>query len=498
MSQPSSDASRTASAKSMDSTTSRASSSSTVQVITERRMMAVIYGHMDVFDESGEQWATYIERFVHYVVANDIPEAKKVSILFSVMGPKTYGLLCSLVAPVAPGTKTYKQVVIVLKDHFTPKPLIIAKRFRFHKRNQGEGETVAQYVAVLKKLSEHCEFRAYLEDALRDRFVCRLKCEAVQKRLLTEDKLTFKKAVEHAVSAETAACDVQQLSNSLKVNAVFSQVEAELKRLTELGVISPVAQSDWATPVVPVNKDGTVRLCGDFKVTLNPALCIDKYPIPRIEDLFASLAGGKHFSKLDLSNAYLQMEVEESSKKLLTISTQKGLFCFNCLPFGVASSPALFQKAMDQVLLGLPHTHCYLDDILVSGPDKQTHLKTLNAVLSRLEEYGLHLKQEKCLFFQESVEYLGHIIDAAGLHKSPEKVCAIIDAPAPGDVSQLRSFLGMLNYYGRFIPDLATVLKPLNELLNKEKMAVDVSMCISVPESQSTPGGTRGAHTLQP
>uniref|UniRef100_A0AAR2J5F9 Retrotransposon gag domain-containing protein n=1 Tax=Pygocentrus nattereri TaxID=42514 RepID=A0AAR2J5F9_PYGNA len=174
--------------------------------------MAGIYGHMDVFDESGEQWATYIERFEHYVVANDIPESKKVSILFSVMGPKTYGLLRSLVAPVAPGTKTYEQVVTVLKDHFTPKPLVIAERFRFHKRNQGEGETVAQYVAVLKRLSEHCKFGAYLEDALRDRFVCGLMCEAVQKRLLTEDKLTFKKAVEHAVSAEIAARDVQQLS----------------------------------------------------------------------------------------------------------------------------------------------------------------------------------------------------------------------------------------------------------------------------------------------
>ncbi|KAL7839171.1 hypothetical protein SRHO_G00258290 [Serrasalmus rhombeus] len=148
MSQLSSDASRTASATSTDSTTSRASSSSTVQVITERRMMAGIYGHMDVFDESAE-------------------------------------------------------------------------RFSFHKRNQGEGETVAQYVAVLKKLSEHCEFGAYLEDALRDRFVCGLKCEAVQKRLLTEDKLTFKKAVEHAVSAETAARDVQQLSHSLKVSPLW-------------------------------------------------------------------------------------------------------------------------------------------------------------------------------------------------------------------------------------------------------------------------------------
>ncbi|XP_056144392.1 uncharacterized protein K02A2.6-like [Lampris incognitus] len=252
--------------------------------------------------------------------------------------------------------------------------------------------------------------------------------------------------------------------------ALRSKVEAELTRLTDLGVISPVEHSDWATPVVPVNKkDGTVRLCGDFKVTLNQALCVDKYPIPRIEDLFASLAGGQRFSKLDLSNTYLQMEVVEESRKLLTIFTQKGLFCYNRLPFGIASAPALFQKAMDQVLVGLPFTHCYLDDILVSGPDEETHLKALDDVLTRLEEYGLHVRKDKCMFFQESVEYLGHIIDAAGLHKSPEKECAVVEAPAPTNVSQLRSLLGMINYYGRFIPDLATILQPLNALLHKGK-----------------------------
>lgn len=239
--------------------------------------------------------------------------------------------------------------------------------------------------------------------------------------------------------------------------------------------------------MVPVSKkDGTVRLCGDFKITVNPALCVDKYPIPRIDDIFASLAGGQYFSKLDLSNAYLQMEMEEESKQLLTITTQKGLFKFNRLPFGVASSPALFQKAMDQVLLGLPYTHCYLDDILIGGPDELTHLKTLDAILSRLEEYGLHLKREKCLFFQESVEYLGHVINAAGLHKSPGKVRAIVEAPAPCDVSQLRSFLGMLNYYGCFIPDLATVLQPLNELLTKEKKWQWTTACKSAFQKAKT------------
>lgn len=152
-----------------------------------------------------------------------------------------------------------------------------------------------------------------------------------------------------------------------------------------------------------------MRICGDFKVTVNPVLHIEHYPLPRIEDLFASLAGGQCFSKLDLSHAYLQMRVEEESRKFLTISTQKGLFQYNRLPFGIASAPAIFQRAMDQILQGLPNVHCYLDDILVTGRTEAEHLENLDAVLGRLEQFGLHAEKGKCDFFKESLEYLGHI-----------------------------------------------------------------------------------------
>lgn len=124
---------------------------------------------------------------------------------------------------------------------------------------------------------------------------------------------------------------------------------------------------------------------------------------------------------------------------------------------------------MDQILLGIPNTHCYLDDILITGRNNGEHLKTLDQVLTRLEEYGLRLQREKYEFFRQSLEYLGHYIDAAGLHKSPEKIKAIMEVHALTNVSQLRSFLGMINYYGRFIPNLASVLNPLNALLCKEK-----------------------------
>uniref|UniRef100_K7F1W6 ribonuclease H n=1 Tax=Pelodiscus sinensis TaxID=13735 RepID=K7F1W6_PELSI len=125
---------------------------------------------------------------------------------------------------------------------------------------------------------------------------------------------------------------------------------------------------------------------------------------------------------------------------------------------------------MDQILCGLPGVQCYLDNILVTGGNEEDHLKNLEATLQRLEEYGLRVRKDKCAFFQPSVEYLGHIIDATGLHKSPSKVKAIVEAPPPQNVSQLRSFLGLLNYYGRFISQLATLLKPLHELLGQKKV----------------------------
>ena len=216
-----------------------------------------------------------------------------------------------------------------------------------------------------------------------------------------------------------------------------------------------------------MKKDGSVRVCGDFKVTINQQLEVDEYPLPRIDDIYASLSGGKQFSVLDLRQAYLQMEVDERSKAYLTVNTHRGLFQYQRLPYGVASAPAIWQRAMDQVLQGLPGVQCYLDDIIVTGKSKEEHLEVLEKVLQRLEEYGLKANKEKCKFLRDSVEYLGHVISAEGLRQSPRKTKAILEMPAPQDVAQLRSFLGMVQYYAKFLPDLATVLAPLHRLLKK-------------------------------
>ena len=248
--------------------------------------------------------------------------------------------------------------------------------------------------------------------------------------------------------------------------SIRPKVEVELQLLVDQGILSKVDWCDWATPIVPVvKKTGAVRICGDFKCTVNPVLHADQYPLPRIDDIFASLAGGERFSKIDLAQAYLQMEVEESSRKYLTINTTKGLYQYNRLVFGISSAPAIWQRAMDQVLQGIPGTQCYLDDIIVTGVDDATHLANLQAVLSRLQEYGLRANKDKCEFFKDSIEFCGHTIDKQGLHKSQDKIDAVLRAPKPDNVSQLRSFLGLINYYHKFLPNLSSVLHPLHCLL---------------------------------
>ena len=252
--------------------------------------------------------------------------------------------------------------------------------------------------------------------------------------------------------------------------ALKSKLEDELNRLLKEGIIQPVQFSDWATPVVPVVKDdGSLRLCGDYRVTVNRCAKLEEYPLPHIEDLFAALAGGKAFTKLDLANAYLQLPLDEKSKEYTTINTPKGLFQYNRLPFGISSAPAIFQRTIESLLQGLPHVIAYIDDMLVTGRTEADHLRNLDEVLARLEAAGMRLKASKCKFLQAEVQYLGHCITSEGVFPTEEKVRAVQDAPAPQNVQQLRSFLGSINYYGKFLPNLSTRLAPLHDLLTKGK-----------------------------
>ena len=697
-------------------------------------------GKIDVFDETQESWETYVERVQHFFAANDVDDEHKVPTLLSLIGSKTYSLLKDLLLPEKPADKDFNEIVSTLQKHLNPKPLEIAERFRFYKRNQHEGESVLSYVAELRKLTTHCNFGGNLEETLRDRLVCGLSNEQIQKRLLAESKLKFSKAVDIAVAMETATRDATEIHsefrqekplgldkltlnrpsnrmdnipppsvcyrcganahvasecrfkkevchkcgkrghiqrvcrapqthgpgrpsprsryqksthaiekepdeygdflNNLEVHNVnkssndviwvdvkvenqplsmeldtgsavsilphdifverfrdkklektstvlktytgeqivpvgclsvqvehldqscilslyvvqtkgpvlmgrdwlhklrldwktikllkFSdpshensgattqeklknlletyaevfddklgtfksakakitlkegsqpqfrrarqvpyslrpKVEKELKRLQSEGILSKVEWSDWATPIVPVPKqDGSVRICGDFKGTVNPTLQAEQYPLPRIEDIFAHLAGGKTFSKIDLRQAYHQIELEEESKKYLTINTSMGLFQYNRLVFGITSAPAIWQRTMDQILEGTSGISCILDDMIVTGKSDAEHLANLEEVLRRLHHHGLRANKSKCAFFKEKITFCGHDIDSEGLHKTTDKTAAMVNAPRPQSVAEVRSFLGLVNYYHKFLPNLATILHPLNQML---------------------------------
>ena len=272
--------------------------------------------------------------------------------------------------------------------------------------------------------------------------------------------------------------------------ALRDKVDQELQRLQDQGILEPVETAEWAAPIVVVLKKdkSSVRICGDFRVTVNPVSKLDRYPIPKPEDQFAKLANGKQFSTLDLSHAYQQIPLEAESRKYVVINTHKGLFRYTRLPFGISSATGIFQRVMESLLLVIDGVVVYLDDILVTGST------ALEEVLRRLERAGLRAKKSKCAFMRPSVSYLGHKIDAEGLHPLDDRVRAIKDAPTPTSVSGLKSYLGMLSYYNKFLPSLSSRLYPLHRLLRKD--TPKDSPIESVHRLQETPALVELSHAF--
>ena len=721
-------------------------------------------GNVGIFEENQEDFESYQSRVELFFVANDVEQAKYAASFLSLIGPKAYKLVKSLVAPKKPSECTYAYLTSTLKNHYTPQKIVIYERFKFLARAQKDNESVNDYVAALKELASTCEYgtNLALEEMLRDRLVCGLKDEATQRHLLAIKDLTFAQAYDAAVAREAAQQDVEAMGASSKPNltnkvqnyksnpnshsgksakehpphntgtkpknktlqpdkpcsgcggrhwksnckfknaschkcnkkghlakmcfsnnsstrghtqtagtsnysttisnvpnssvnsdynndyidyihytypkkdpfmvglvldnvevsfeldtgasrtlmskstfssifrdkvglkhssvtlkkygnvsmkicgetsfnvsylgstpksltllvvkdqgpsllgrdwmqalnfdmsrilpvtanqspntigkvdekqeslkillrefsdvfqpglgtlknqvvhidvdetvppkfckarpvpyALKAKVDQEIDRLLDEGIIRPVSHAQWACPTVPVVKpNGSIRLCGDYKLTANKAVRIDTYPLPRDEELFTTLTGSKIFAKLDMSQAYAQLPLDEESKKYTTINTHRGLFEYNRLCFGISSAPAIFQRTLENLLRGL--SPCFLDDVPIGGKDDKDLLEKLRKILSILQEAGLRLNKEKCQFFLKEITYLGFKIDANGIHPLMDKVEAIQKALAPKNVTELQAYLGLLNFYRRFIPNAANVLEPLNRLLRSE------------------------------
>ena len=728
-------------------------------------------GKIGPFDLNKDNWGTYVDRLEQYFIANSVKSEIKVATLITVIGNDAYELMVSLCMPDKPASKTFSELVAIMRGHLNPKPSILAERFKFRQRIQKQDETIATYVSELKKMTKDCGFSAdSLKENLRDQFVCGLANDDIRQKMFTEDdSITFDRAYRLAVSMEAAEanaalvedgtrgkngnsapattatpvyrvgrsvrpsragggagargpvgqrelpgasgargrpaptsngnetsnavasncnvcgnkhytnyCKFREYTckvcnrvghlkkvcpslkknnfvynlqeeyvnnvkedsdgdsdevivsiNSLSINQcnpimislnvnnrniemecdtgsaiscisyqmykrmfptikiqpctlvlkyytgelvrpvglirpiviynnkrkvldlyiiengntallgrqwlaelnitvngiqyncnnnkcvetefdlskfssrysnVFAEglgrftgdpvsihvregarplymrarplayalrepVERTLEQLVRDDILTPVHRSDWATPIVPVvKKDGTIRICADYKLTLNKVIEVDRYPLPKVEDLLTRLHGGERFSKIDLSQAYAQFELDES-RKYTVINTHKGLFMYKRLVYGLSSSPGVFQRRLEQLFADLPHVGVFLDDIIITGSNPTEHFDNLNKVFDRLSSSGLRVKKEKCTFFAKSVNYLGHVISKNGVHTCPEKVKAINNTPTPKNVSELRAFIGMVMYYGKFIKGVSTVLTPLYNLL---------------------------------
>ncbi len=255
--------------------------------------------------------------------------------------------------------------------------------------------------------------------------------------------------------------------------AIQEDLELALQAGISKGIWQKTRFNPYGTPVVPIKKasqgqnGSNLRICGDYSVTVNPQLEPHRHPMPSPEDLMRKLGHGHGFTKIDLANAYNQIQLGPESQKKLAISTHKGVLLQKRLPFGISSAPGYFQEIMDRLTQDLPGVAVYLDDILVSGDTAEQHLSNLRGLFQRLQDTGLRCKMQKCAFAQPRVEYLGHYLSRDGISKGP-KADAIQSMPAPSNVSSLRSFLGQVQFYSKFLPNISTTLEPLYRLTKKE------------------------------
>jgi hypothetical protein len=245
-------------------------------------------------------------------------------------------------------------------------------------------------------------------------------------------------------------------------------VEQAVQEMLDDGVIRP-SDSPWASPVVLVpKKDGTTRFCVDYR-KLNAHTRKDAHPLPHIQDIFDQLGGATIFSTLDLKSGYWQIPMAEKDVGKTAFTCHLGLFEFVRMPFGLTNAPAIFQRAMTKALQGLVGKICmvYIDDIVVYSKTPQEHAKHLTQIFERLRQVGLQLKPSKCFIGLPELELLGFRISGRGIETQPEKVEAIAKMNVPTTVKQVQSFMGMVNYYKQFIPNLAVVAAPLTELTKK-------------------------------
>lgn len=278
----------------------------------------------------------------------------------------------------------------------------------------------------------------------------------------------FREGFDHQIPLAIGSNPVNQ--RPYRYNSMQKDVIDKMVRdMLDQGIIQ-YSSSPYASPIVLVKKkDGSWRLCVDYR-GLNKQTIKDKYPIPLLEDLLDELGGSTHFSKLDLRAGFHQLRMHPPDVYKTAFKTHAGHYEYLVMPFGLTNAPCTFQGLMNHVFRHIARKFLlvFFDDILVYSPSWDTHLTHLAEVFSVLRQQQLYLKPSKCTFGATVIEYLGHFISAAGVSTDPEKIKAIENWPIPTSQKQLRSFLGLANYYRRFIQGYSIIARPLTNLLKKD------------------------------